>query len=794
MKSFVQKMIGSEEDRRINRYRKVVDAINALDEEMGALSDQELQAKTDGFRERLEAGEALSDMQVEAFAVVREAGSRVIGLKAYDVQLMGGLALCDNDIAEMATGEGKTLVAAFPSYYRALEGKGVHVITVNDYLARRDQELIGQIHRFLGLTVGLNSAGLPEDTKRAAYESDITYGVAGEFGFDHLRDHMVTEISQRVRQRPYHYAIIDEVDSVLIDEARTPLIIAGKVDVPQSLYGVCAKVAGGYKEDRDYIYDREARSVMFTESGIATIERVFGIDNLYDIEHQTLYHYMLQALRARVMYKRDVEYIVEDGEVRLVDMFTGRTMEGRTLSDGLHQAIEAKEGVPITPENKTQATITIQNFFRMYENLSGMTGTAKTEKREFKMLYGMQAIPIPTHKTRIRTDQKDHVYVTKEDKYRAMVKKVRACHDKRQPVLVGTTSIIQSEDVAGYLDAEGLPYELLNAKSVEKEVELIAKAGQAGRITIATNMAGRGTDITLDDGAKEAGGLFVLGTEKHESRRIDNQLRGRSGRQGDPGETVFYVSVEDDMMKRFAKEDVLKWQETLKTAEDGLILDEEAATFIEKVQKMSEDSNYAMREYTLKLDDVLNEQRGVIYEIRDHILNHQDMEKRVMTTIQEAFGVIVDRYCPEHELPDEWDLEEMTLTLSSLIPGERPAMDTYDIEEKEDVLALVNEWAKPYMAIIEAQLEEERAYHDMKQILLSQLDRNWLSHIERMSRLKEGIGLRSYQQEDPMRIYLREGFDVFQLTFNAIRTDTAIAVKRYMSLKYQDALTEAGLE
>lgn len=781
MFTFVKKIIGDEQQRKIKKLQKIVDEINALEPTISKLSDDELKQKTVYFKELLANGKNLDDIKVEAFAVVREASKRVLGLRHFDVQLMGGLVLNEGNIPEMATGEGKTLVASLPSYLRGLEGKGVHVITVNEYLAKRDSQLIGQVHEFLGLTVGLNIPNLPPQEKQKAYEADITYGIGSEFGFDYLRDNMVYATTQRMRQRPYHFAIIDEIDSVLIDEAKTPLIIAGKTTVNPNLYHICSKMAKSFKEERDYLYDRVSKSTNLTDEGISKVERAFGVDNLYELEHQTLYHFVLQALRARVMFQRDVDYIVKDGKILLVDMFTGRIMEGRTLSDGLHQAIEAKEGVQITEENKTQALVTIQNYFRMYPTLAGMTGTAKTEETEFQMLYGMNVVQIPTNNPKIREDLADQIFKTIDQKYKAVAKEVERRHQTGQPILVGTTSIIQSETVAKYLTEKNLPFEILNAKSVENEVRLISLAGQKGRITIATNMAGRGTDIMLGEGVAELGGLFVLGTEKHESRRIDNQLKGRSGRQGDPGASQFFIAIEDEMMLRFAKEDVLKWQETLTTDETGLIKNKEAHEFVERIQKMCEDSNYAAREYTLKLDDIVNEQRNVIYTLRNKALENEDALALATPMVKNACKSYVEHYCPEGLLPEEWNMTELTERLNHLIVHEPFSLQGIEFAEQVEVENFVVEKANEFTSVVDTLKNNEELQIRASQILLMTIDRRWLQHIEDMTRLKEGIGLRGYSQEDPMRIYQREGFELFQKMYSSLEKDVsmqlAISVK-----------------
>ncbi|MCM3716144.1 accessory Sec system translocase SecA2 [Alkalihalobacillus oceani] len=771
----IKKLIGDEQQRKIKKYEKVVAEVNNLEPELEKLSDKELQHKTVYFKEQLQNGAELESIKVEAFAVVREAAKRVLGLRHYDVQLIGGLVLNDGDIAEMPTGEGKTLVASLPSYLRALEGKGVHVITVNEYLAKRDRELIGQVHEFLGLTVGLNVPMLTPDEKKVAYKADITYGVGNEFGFDYLRDNMVTDVSQRV-QRPYHFAIIDEIDSVLVDEAKTPLIIASKTQVSPNLYYIGAKVARGFKENEDYMYDSLLKAASLTDQGITKIERAFGIDNLYDLEHQTLYHFMIQALRARVMFRRDVEYIVKDGELHLVDMFTGRVMEGRTFSDGLHQALEAKEGLTITEENKTRASITVQNYFRMYPTMSGMTGTAKTEEREFQMLYGMDVVQVPTNKPRIRQDHKELVFATAEDKYRAVAKEVQARHEKGQPVLIGTTSIIQSETMATYLDEIQVPYELLNAKSVEKEVQLISLAGQKGQVTIATNMAGRGTDIMLGEGAAELGGLFVIGTERHESRRIDNQLRGRSGRQGDPGETQFFISLADEMLQRFGREDIEKFDPQNNCDQNGLITNEDVYPLVDRLQRMCEDHNYAAREYTLKLDDIINEQRGVIYSLRNRALEQEDTPALIKPMVEATVEDHIARYCAEELLPEEWQLDDLVKYGQLLLPDLEPF--TKRPEDLDDVKAHIAPALAKVTDVLDEFSQDPEGQIAARQVILMNIDIHWQRHLEEMSRLKEGIGLRGYSQEDPMRIYTREGFELFKMMYSGLQRDVSLQFQR----------------
>lgn len=772
MLTFLKRTIGDTNDKRLKKYYKLVEKINSYEKKYELLTDDELRKQTEVFKDAINTGQSIKDIRTEAFAVVREAAKRVLGQRHYDVQLIGGLVLTEGNIAEMPTGEGKTLVASLPSYLRALEGKGVHVITVNDYLASRDKDHIGRIHEFLGLSVGLNLPMMSPEEKKKAYEADITYGVGTEFGFDYLRDNMVRDPRERT-QRPYHYAIIDEVDSVLIDEAKTPLIIAGKMQASANLHYIGARLAKRFKKDTDYTFDDETKSTSLTDEGIEKVEKAFGVENLYELEHQTLYHYMIQAVRAHVMFERDVDYIVHEGKVMLVDMFTGRIMEGRTLSDGLHQAIEAKEGLEITEENKTQASITIQNYFRMYPLLSGMTGTAKTEEKEFEQVYGMSVIQIPTNKPKQRIDLEDKVFHSTHDKYTAVVKEVKERHQKGQPVLVGTTSILQSEKVAKYLDEAGLHYELLNAKSVEQEVQLISLAGQKGQITIATNMAGRGTDILLGEGVSELGGLHVLGTERHESRRIDNQLKGRSGRQGDPGSTQFFISLEDDMFRRFAKDDLEKLQKSIKTDELGMIQYKKIHEFVDRVQRIVEGANFSMREYNLKLDDVINEQRRIIYTLRNRILEQDDRISLIIPMIKDAVAKEIDAVCMEDSLPEDWSSGKLLDSLKTLLPGKEVVFPTI-ITEKTEVEDAVRPALDEYIIALEKEIENADLQNALKILITSIIDTQWIQHLESMQRLKEGIGLRYYQQEDPMRIYQREGLELFTISFQRIQKDAAV--------------------
>lgn len=766
-------------DRQLKKYRKIVDHINKIEENYIDLSDEQLAEKTTEFKNRLQDGETVQSIIPEAFAVVREASKRVLYMRHFDVQLIGGLVLAEGNIAEMQTGEGKTLVASLPSYVRALEGKGVHIITVNDYLARRDFDQMGQIHRFLGLTVGLNVPMMQSPEKQEAYEADITYGVGTEFGFDYLRDNMASHISGKV-QRPYHYAIIDEVDSVLIDEAKTPLIVAGKMQADADLHIIAARLAKRFKKDVDFDFDDETKSTALSETGIEKVEKAFGVDNLYDLEHQTLYHYMIQAVRAFVIFERDVDYIIKDQKIELVDMFTGRIMEGRTLSDGLHQALEAKENVPITDENKAQAQITIQNYFRMYPQLCGMTGTAKTQEKEFREVYNVQVIQIPTNQPRIRIDQPDFVFQTIEQKYQAMAKEVAERHEIGQPVLVGTTSILQSEKVVEYLNKQKLKYNLLNAKSVAQEIELISNAGQRANITVATNMAGRGTDIVLGEGVEELGGLYVLGTEKHESRRVDNQLRGRSGRQGDHGESRFFLSLEDEMFKRFAKDDLEKFTKKVETNEDGLVLNKDANDLTERTQRIVEGSHYSMREYNLKLDDVINDQRNVLYTLRDNVLERNDVIGLLKTMLDETTEFVIYDSCPDELSPDQWDFNRVERVMNSMLRTPVDLPRTF--EKQAQIMKFYKEPLSELVAYIHSFEDNEQVNQLIPQVMLSHIDSMWIKHLEVMTRLKEGIGLRSYGQEDPMRIYSREGLELFGKHYQKLRRSIATEVIQFMKM------------
>ncbi|PFO74540.1 accessory Sec system translocase SecA2 [Bacillus cereus] len=783
MLNSVKKLLGDSQKRKLKKYEQLVQDINNLEEKLSDLSDEDLRHKTITFKNMLNDGKTVDDIKVEAFAVVREAAKRVLGLRHYDVQLIGGLVLLEGNIAEMPTGEGKTLVSSLPTYVRALEGKGVHVITVNDYLAKRDKELIGQVHEFLGLTVGLNIPQIDPSEKKLAYEADITYGIGTEFGFDYLRDNMAASKNEQV-QRPYHFAIIDEIDSVLIDEAKTPLIIAGKKSSSSDLHYLCAKVIKSFQDTLHYTYDAETKSASFTEDGITKTEDLFDIDNLYDLEHQTLYHYMIQSLRAHVAFHCDVDYIVHDEKILLVDIFTGRVMDGRSLSDGLHQALEAKEGLEVTEENQTQASITIQNFFRMYPALSGMTGTAKTEEKEFNRVYNMEVMPIPTNRPIIREDKNDVVYVTADAKYKAVREDVLKHNKQGRPILIGTMSILQSETVARYLDEAHITYQLLNAKSAEQEADLIATAGQKGQITIATNMAGRGTDILLGEGVHEIGGLHVIGTERHESRRVDNQLKGRAGRQGDPGSSQFFLSLEDEMLKRFAQEEVEKLNKSLKTDETGLILTSKVHDFVNRTQLICEGSHFSMREYNLKLDDVINDQRNVIYKLRNNLLQEDtNMIELIIPMIDHAVEAISKQYLLEGMLPEEWDFTRLTENINEILPvTNMPSLSANNVHSPEDLQSVLKET----LSLYKERVNELNSHTDLQQSLryvaLHFLDQNWVNHLDAMTHLKEGIGLRQYQQEDPTRLYQKEGLDIFLYTYGNFEKEMCRYVARHLGV------------
>ena len=766
------KKIFDHEYKELEKFKKYADQVMSLDEEMTNLSDQDLKNKTEEFRDRLRNGETLEDIKIEAFAVAREAAYRVIGEKPYYVQILGGFAIHYGNIAEMKTGEGKTLTETMPAYLNALSGLGVHIITVNEYLAGRDAEWMGEIYRFLGLTVGVNYHDLNNKEKREAYNCDIMYSTNNEIGFDYLRDNMVVRAEDRV-QRKLNFVIIDEVDSVLIDEARTPLIISGGHMSTANLYQQADKFAKSLKENDGYIYDEKTRSVSLDEKGIAEAERTFHVDNLYDIKQTTLVHHINQALKANYGMKLDFDYVVRDGRVIIVDQFTGRLQEGRQFSDGLHQALEAKENVKINEETKTLATITFQNLFRLYDKLAGMTGTAKTEEEEFRDIYNMYAITIPTNKPVIRKDYGDLIYATKAGKYKAIVNEIKERHKKGQPVLVGTIAVEASELLSSMLKKERIPHEVLNAKNNAREAEIIALAGKKGAVTIATNMAGRGTDIKIDDEVKELGGLFVLGTERHESRRIDNQLRGRSGRQGDPGETQFCVSFEDDLMVRFGTDKAKVLLQKVGFDGELSIRNKMLSNSIESAQKRVEGNNFDTRKNLLQYDDVINQQREIIYERRNEILDQESIHETILSTIKNFIDELVHSHVQDGEISGKDRNEILEMVNSNLVHTPITIDDMDGMKEQEIVDFLISKVIEEYEHKIK-ELPVEIINDFEKAVALRVIDTHWMDHINTMSHLREGIGLRGYAQENPLRAYTLEGFELFDELLNVIDRDTTL--------------------
>ncbi|AXM89169.1 preprotein translocase subunit SecA [Anoxybacillus ayderensis] len=759
--------------RQIARLEKIANEIDALGPQMAQLSDDELRQKTEQFKARLEKGETLDDLLVEAFAVVREAAKRVLGMYPYKVQLMGGIALHEGNIAEMKTGEGKTLTATMPVYLNALTGKGVHVVTVNEYLASRDAHEMGRLYQFLGLSVGLNLSNMSREEKQAAYNADITYGTNNEFGFDYLRDNMVL-YKEHMVQRPLHYAIIDEVDSILIDEARTPLIISGTAQKSTKLYIQANAFVRTLKRDVDYTYDEKTKSVQLTEEGMNKAERAFGIDNLFDLKHVTLNHHINQALRAHVVMQRDVDYVVEDGKIVIVDPFTGRLMRGRRYSDGLHQAIEAKEGLEIQNESMTLATITFQNYFRMYEKLAGMTGTAKTEEEEFRNIYNMQVIVIPTNKPVIRDDRPDLIYRTMEGKFRAVVEDIAERHAKGQPVLVGTVSIETSELLSSMLTKRGIRHNVLNAKNHAKEAEIIAQAGQKGAVTIATNMAGRGTDIKLGEGVRELGGLAVIGTERHESRRIDNQLRGRSGRQGDPGVSQFYLSLEDELMRRFGSENMMAMMDRLGMDDSQPIQSKIVSKAVESAQKRVEGNNFDARKQLLQYDDVLREQREIIYRQRFQVLDSENLRDIVEKMIQSVIERVVRMHTPEDEMPEEWNVQAIVdYVQANLLSEGDVTINDLRGKDPEEMIELIWNKVRTRYDEKESRIPAEQMREFERVIVLRAVDMKWMEHIDAMEQLRQGIHLRAYGQIDPLREYQMEGYAMFEAMIASIEEEVA---------------------
>lgn len=787
------KIFGTHSERELKRVYPLADKVESYRDSMMALSDEELKDKTREFKERLEKGETLDDLLTEAYAVVREAARRVLGMEHYRVQIIGGIILHQGRIAEMKTGEGKTLVSTLPAYLNALEGKGVCIVTVNDYLAKRDAEWMGKVHEFLGLTVGVVLNDMPGDDRRQAYACDITYITNNELGFDYLRDNMVIYKEQLV-QRGLHYAIIDEVDSVLIDEARTPLIISGQSGKSTKLYEACNILAQQLErgedipeyskmdaimgleqqETGDFTVNEKDKVLNLTQEGVHKVEKFFHIENLADPENLEIQHNIILALRAHNLMFKDQDYVVKDDEVLIVDEFTGRIMPGRRYSDGLHQAIEAKEHVKVKRESKTLATITFQNFFNKFEKKAGMTGTAQTEEKEFRDIYGMDVIEIPTNCPVVRVDHQDAVYKTKKEKFRAVVEEVKIAHDKGQPVLVGTITIETSELVSGMLKREGIPHTVLNAKFHEQEAEIVAQAGQHGAVTIATNMAGRGTDIKLDDDAKEAGGLKIIGTERHESRRIDNQLRGRSGRQGDPGESQFFLSLEDDLIRLFGSDKLIGVFNALGVPENEQIQHKMLTSAIEKAQHKIEYNNYGIRKNLLEYDQVNNDQREIIYAERLSVLNGESMREAIFKMVQDQVEKAVDTCISTEIERDEWNLHELNEILLPVIPLEKITAEKIEsIKTSKELKQYLKEQAVLLYEAKETEFPEIEQFRELERVvLLKVIDRKWMDHIDDMDQLRQGIGLQAYGQRDPLVEYKMSAFDMFDDMISAIQEDT----------------------
>lgn len=779
MLGLVKKIFGDFNEKEIKRMQRTVDAINRLEPEYEKLTDEQLQGKTAEFRARLAVKDKLDDLLPDAFAAVREVSRRTLNMRHFDVQLVGGMVLHEGRIAEMKTGEGKTLVATLPIYLNALSGNGVHLVTVNDYLARVGASLMGPIYEYLGMTVGINVPGMSHDEKQLAYACDITYGTNNEFGFDYLRDNMVLYKEQMV-QRPMNFAIVDEVDSILVDEARTPLIISGQAAKSTELYVTADRFVTRLTEVEDYTIDVKLRSVILTDQGVAKAERSFGIENLFDHANVTLNHHIVQALKAHVIMKNDVDYVVQDGEVVIVDDFTGRLMTGRRYSDGLHQAIEAKEKLKVQNESMTLATITFQNYFRMYKKLGGMTGTAKTEEEEFKKIYGLDVIVVPTNKTMVRGDLADVVYKSEPGKFNATVEQIVERHKNNQPVLVGTTSIENSEKLSEMLKKRGIIHKVLNAKYHAEEAAIVALAGQAGSVTIATNMAGRGTDILLGDGVSDLGGLHIIGTERHESRRIDNQLRGRAGRQGDPGSTQFYLSLEDELMRRFGADNIMGMMDRLGFQEDQPIESRLISKAIESAQKRVEGSNFEVRKVVLQYDDVMNQQRSIIYKQRREVLESDNIkEDVVLGMIDGVIERLVAVHCPNDQVPEDWDLQAIVDHANGTFLYEGQATkETIWGKEPEEIVELIKRLVREKYEEREAHLGIETMREFEKVVTLRAVDSKWMDHIDAMDQLRQGIHLRAYGGTDPLREYQFEGFEMFQQMIETIQEEVATYIMK----------------
>lgn len=778
MFGILKRFLGDNNDKEVKRLRAKVDEINGFEEGLKNLSDSSLARCTDKFRDRLAEGETLDDILPEAFAVVREASRRILGMRHFDVQMMGGICLHEGKIAEMRTGEGKTLVATLPTYLNALTGKGVHIVTVNDYLAKRDSIEMGRLYNFLGLSVGLVRHDMDFPERKYAYSCDITFGTNNEFGFDYLRDNMVVDMKQMV-QRELNYAIVDEVDSILVDEARTPLIISGPGTKPTETYVRMAKAVNVLQEGVDYTVDEKAKTVAPADTAIPKIEKALGIKNMYDPENMEMSHCFMAALRAKALMKRDRDYVVKDGEIIIVDEFTGRLMQGRRYSDGLHQAIEAKEGLEVQRESQTLASITFQNYFRMYNKLSGMTGTAKTEEDEFLKIYKLPVIVIPTNRPIARIDHPDVIYKTKRAKYKAVANDVEEIHKKGQPVLIGTTSITQSEELSRILSQRNIPHNVLNAKFHEQEAEIIADAGQKSAVTIATNMAGRGTDIKLGEGVPELGGLFIVGTERHESRRIDNQLRGRAGRQGDPGESRFYLSLEDDLLRLFGSDNIAHIMDRLGMGEDDPIEHKLITRSIENAQKKVEGRNFDMRKHVLEYDDVMNQQREVIYGERRKVLLGDNLREHILGMLGGIIEAQMNQYANEKLYPEEWSLENLITDAEGIYaPKGRMKLEELEDMSRDELQDFLNQVAEESYTQREQLFGEDNMRELEKIIMLRVVDNRWMEHLDRMDMLREGIGLLAYGQRQPLVEYKIRGHEMFNQMIASIQNDIASLIFR----------------
>ena len=793
--SILKKIFGDPNEKELKQIKVIVDKINSLEKSMESLSSANLAAKTGEFKVRLQKGETLDDLLPEAFAVVREASRRVTGMRHFDVQMIGGIVLHRGKIAEMRTGEGKTLVATLPVYLNALTGKGVHVVTVNDYLAKRDSEDMGRIYKALGLSVGLIVHDMNHHERRAAYMADVTYGTNNEFGFDYLRDNMVVNVDQMV-QRELNFCIVDEVDSILIDEARTPLIISGPGEKSTDLYRILAQVVSTMSEGEDYTVDEKTKQVAPTEVGIAKAEQMLGIKNLYDTEHGIDFsHQIMCALKAKALMHRDRDYVVKDGQVIIVDEFTGRLMFGRRFSEGLHQAIEAKEGVKVERESQTLATITFQNYFRMYNKLAGMTGTAKTEEQEFQKIYNLSVVVVPTNKPMIRTDAPDVIYKTKLAKYKAAVNEIEACHKSGRPVLVGTTSIAQSEELSAMLKRRGIAHNVLNAKYHEQEAEIISHAGQYGAVTIATNMSGRGTDIVLGEGVPELGGLHIIGTERHESRRIDNQLRGRCARQGDPGSSKFFLSLEDDLMRLFGSDNIAGIMDKLGMEDDEPIEHSLVTKSIENAQKKVEGRNFNIRKYVLEYDDVMNQQREVIYAQRKKILAKADLRENIMEMVEKVVDRTMAMYAPAEVYSEDWDLQALIRYAEEFFaPHGLLNADELGNLSREELDEYLHKVADEHYKAREAAIGSDLMRELENLVMLKVVDNHWMEHLDSMDLLREGVGLRAYGQKDPLVEYKFEAYDMFEGMIGSIQDDVVRYIYHVNVVTEQQAAEDNAVE